>query len=696
MPGAFVAMHMTLNHVRIAPLHKDNDRYIRPRTKSTQARSVGFRLQPDHDASKAATTAQSVQPPIPQRLPDSTFDFNKSVDGVSLRIEPLDFGSDAAPSQPLAGNEGPSKEGSENLYARLSEQCLSPPETRHIQGFQSIYLGESWLLTYVVQKVINADAASDISGSSPSSLQVPLPATVGDKPDNFGYDTRLDAEEMEVLNIRGAFVLPERRVSDKLIQTFFECVYPAFPIFDREHFAQLYESNQLSLLILHSIYAVSSTMCEEDVIAESGFESRNAARKVFLKRAKALHDADYETNKVTLVQATFLLSFLWKGATDEKDMFYWLSIAIGNAQGKGMHRTTKDSTLTPRDRRLWKRIWWSLYVRDRHCSGNIGRPMRIRDDDNDVEPLDESDFEDDIAQNPTLSTLYGRSSRVHILFAIAMSKLSVICPSRQRLSCEELGFQLLEWRQQLSPELQDGDGEEDGGFWPKMLDLSYNHHLILLHRPENSKIVVDKKLLQSPAYTATRRITAIADDFLALGLLRKSQLQICPTLFSALTMYVLMARSPDSMHRKLAEHKARLLLLACAEVAKTWPACDWIMKLFETIFKNMEKRSQTQVPQPALGDPYQSGSGPTQQATTIRAGQGIHRESQHEQASLNNYQDQRVSSPSANMLDAGVLADMPLHHQFLNVPEFCDQDLLSVLPLDFGLPHDVLPYMMES
>ncbi|RVX71875.1 hypothetical protein B0A52_04274 [Exophiala mesophila] len=537
-------------------------------------------------------------------------------------------------------------------------------------------------------------------GSSPSTLQVPLPSTVSDKPENLGYDARLDAEETEILKIRGAFLLPERRISDKLIQTFFECVYPAFPIFDREQFFQLYESNQLSLLILHSVYAVASTMCEEEVIAESGFESRNAARKVFLKRAKALHDADYETNKVTLVQAAFLLSFLWNGSTDEKDMFYWLSIAIGNAQGKGMHRTTKHSTLRLRDRRLWKRIWWSLYVRDRHCSANIGRPMRIRDDDNDVEPLDESDFEDDISQNEILSTVYGRTTRIHVLYTIAMSKLSVIfgaitlakfstSMSRQSSSCEELSNQLREWRQQLPSELRDGDLDEEGGFWPKMLDLNYNQQLILLHRPESSMISVDKKLLQSTVYTATKKISAIVDDFLALDLLRKSQLQICPSLFSALTMYVLMARSPDHMQRKLAEHKARLLLLACAEISKTWPACGWIMKLFETIFKNLERKHHTQGEQSSEINPRPC-EGAMDQVIALR---GPH----HESVSLNNYQDQNASSPQINMTDGGgVFPDAPLHHQFLNVPDLFDQDLLSGLPQDFGLAHDFFPYLMES
>ena len=45
--------------------------------------------------------------------------------------------------------------------------------------------------------------------------------------------------------------------------------------------------------------------------------------------------------------------------------------------------------------------------------------------------------------------------------------------SRQSSSCEELSNQLREWRQQLPSELRDGDLDEEGGFWPKMLDLNY-------------------------------------------------------------------------------------------------------------------------------------------------------------------------------------------------------------------------------
>ena len=72
-------------------------------------------------------------------------------------------------------------------------------------------------------------------------------------------------------------------------------------------------------------------------------------------------------------------------------------------------------------------------VRDRHCAGTLGRPMRIRDDDCDVEPLDETDFidaDDGEAgdRDPDiLTSVCSRTSSAHIQYVISMSKLAVIC-----------------------------------------------------------------------------------------------------------------------------------------------------------------------------------------------------------------------------------------------------------------------------
>jgi hypothetical protein len=78
----------------------------------------------------------------------------------------------------------------------------------------------------------------------------------------------------------------------------------------------------------------------------------------FYKRAKALYDANYEDDRVTIVQALILMGWYWEGpegkkqqpidsethlpsdvASDvTKNVFYWTRVAVIVAQGSGMHR----------------------------------------------------------------------------------------------------------------------------------------------------------------------------------------------------------------------------------------------------------------------------------------------------------------------------------------------------------------------
>ena len=62
----------------------------------------------------------------------------------------------------------------------------------------------------------------------------------------------------------------------------------------------------------------------------------------------------------------------------------------------------------------------------------------------------------------------------------------------------------------------------------------------------------------------------------------------CPSVFASLTIYALMIRSSDKTQRELAENRARLLMLGLNQIAETWPASTWILRLFQTIFKNQQ------------------------------------------------------------------------------------------------------------
>src|SRR3954465_7765322 len=92
------------------------------------------------------------------------------------------------------------------------------------------------------------------------------------------------------------------------------------------------------------------------------------------------------------------------------------------AQGSGMHRSVEMSQLSKPDKRLWKRIWWTLFTRDRSVAVALGRPININTDDSDVEMLTEEDFSEDEGDNPAEF----RPDPVHVQFFLQYVKLCEI------------------------------------------------------------------------------------------------------------------------------------------------------------------------------------------------------------------------------------------------------------------------------
>lgn len=57
--------------------------------------------------------------------------------------------------------------------------------------------------------------------------------------------------------------------------------------------------------------------------------------------------------------------------------------------------SVEGSQLSRSDKRLWKRIWWTLFTRDRSVAVALGRPVHINTDDSDVEMVSKEDFLED-------------------------------------------------------------------------------------------------------------------------------------------------------------------------------------------------------------------------------------------------------------------------------------------------------------
>ena len=120
-------------------------------------------------------------------------------------------------------------------------------------------------------------------------------------------------------------------------------------------------------------------------------------------------------------------------------------------------------------------------MRDRQSSAALGLPIRIRDEDCDIEMLEPSDFEEEI--HSPYPEFLGNQTREHVLYSIQMAKLAIylgrivlreFSPNnvpRSESERSKIKENLMEWESELSPEMRASATADS--FWANMLHLSY-------------------------------------------------------------------------------------------------------------------------------------------------------------------------------------------------------------------------------
>lgn len=459
------------------------------------------------------------------------------------------------------------------------------------------YLGESSNLTLLVH---------DRQGSS-DVVHYPLPENVRGSRARL---TELDNIEIEILHQRGAFLLPPRNLCDELIDSYFKWVHPIVPVINRTRFMRQYRDpkNPPSLLLLQAVLLAGSRVCSNPQLMDASGSTTPAAL-TFYKRAKALYDANYEDDRVTIVQSLLLMGWYWEGPEDvTKNVFYWSRVATIVAQGSGMHRSVEQSQLNIADKRLWKRIWWTLFTRDRSVAVALGRPVHISLDDSDVEMLTEDDFIEDETDVPSDYP----PDPIHVHFFLQYVKLceimglvlsqqySVASKGRPRnaIDLTHSDMALADWLQNC-PKVVYWEMPRHH-FWSALLHSNYYTTLCLLHRAHMPPHGSSRTPIDSPypsrniAFQAAAMITSIVENLSAHGELRYTPAFIVYSLFSALIMHVYQMRSPVPSIQQVTHDRLRTCMNALKEVSRVWLVGKMVYTLFEAILgnKGMEEKLQ--------------------------------------------------------------------------------------------------------
>lgn len=252
---------------------------------------------------------------------------------------------------------------------------------------------------------------------------------------------RIMREDLEYLQKKGAFLIPENGFRNELLRCYVQYVHPYLPIVDLKDLLTTIERNQtsdnVSLLLFQAVMFAGTAYIDMRYLVAQGYVTRKAARKAFFQKVKLLYDFDYEIDRVTVVQSVLLMTYWYENPDDPKDVWHWLGVAISVARTIGLNCDTSDAPLMDHKQRcLWKRIWWSCFMRDRLIAIGMRRPMRINDGDFDVSMLEISDFETDALPAEITRMLGGcpsvrdTSKRVTLAkMCISLTKLCV-CISR--------------------------------------------------------------------------------------------------------------------------------------------------------------------------------------------------------------------------------------------------------------------------
>lgn len=212
-----------------------------------------------------------------------------------------------------------------------------------------------------------------------------------------GLPSRLQKEDINYLTMKGALTIPDVVLRNELIKSYIHYVHTYMPLLDLEDFLQTIAMNdgvnRLSLLLFQAVMFAGTAFIDIKHLHAAGYPNRKAARKIFFQRTRLLYDFDYEVDRISLVQSLLLMTYWYETPDDQKDTWHWMGVSLSLAHTIGLHRDPGNSRMDARRQRMWKRIWWSTYTRDRLIALGMRRPMRVKDDDCDVPMLTLDDFE---------------------------------------------------------------------------------------------------------------------------------------------------------------------------------------------------------------------------------------------------------------------------------------------------------------
>jgi hypothetical protein len=416
----------------------------------------------------------------------------------------------------------------------------------------------------------------------PSAIER-LPAFIAPLPDH------LLGEDLEFLVQKGAFVIPEPDLQAKLLRNYIFSIHPFMPILDLHSlFSTVYEgqsNRQMSILLFQAIMFSGLAAADPEVSRNMGFQTTKEVREHFFNRVRLLYEFDVEPSELAVLQSLLLMSWWYGSPKQRRHTWHWTGLALSVALNMGLHREPTGGRQTEEERHIRRRLWWSLYIRDRLLALGTRRPMRIRDNSFNVTMLTLDDFDIDASTQIGISDVEDNTRTS--LICVELAKLCVcighvlssqyttletqadvpptmmVVPKRPESSatglndCDE---EIRNWHQALlskfnqfeSPtKMQDGVHSCSGVHWAllNMLHLTLVNVLhrtqALQHSPDDVSAQATQQASRAKVKDAARSVTKIAHTMLRRNQVRYMGVPSITALIAACLSHILDIRSEN-------------------------------------------------------------------------------------------------------------------------------------------------------
>lgn len=426
-----------------------------------------------------------------------------------------------------------------------------------------------------------------------------------------------DSVELEILKLRGAFLLPAKELALDLINLYFEHVHLLMPVINRTEFMAQFEdpNDSPSLMLLQAVLLCGSRVSNNPLLFDSKGLS-DLASLTFYRRAKVLYETNYESDAISIVQTAILIGSFWEGPEDvSRNSYYWTRVAIGLAQGFGFHRDVSASSLiSATNKKIWRRIWWCLFEKDRNVSIAFGRPLQIDLSDCDVPMLLLDDFDESDPETGLVSKYpVNETEALYFIHLVKLAEITGIIIKHQYTVKAELRnrvnkFSVIQrcdtlmgiWFANLPPQLQFSlTDPTKQSFYGCLLNAQYYNRLYLIHRANLLRMAcvssTNLNNYKNPSwgisFQAARMISIISKI-----LLDKGKIQYCPVifvyiLFSSLIMVIYHVDSDNPAIANTALDSLHISRGVLKEFSRYWPIVDVLLRFFDKYANDKFKRA---------------------------------------------------------------------------------------------------------